>query len=249
MQHHDIHGIRGILLFLLLSSTVNASSCEGLTTFDSCRATIGCGWCAATMMCHSGSLQGPADSICATWFFDEDVQHTTVCHSMIDCSSCLAVEGCGWCSMTGTCLPGNASGPSQASCKAEAWSSFGSQGTCHVNLTIGIVSGTSFLGLAFVAFLVAMVYRAADRRRSARSSSQGNIQPVDSPLSPEEFALEQITSRVQIQIPEILLDSPPPYYVALEMTGVPDPPAPPVLGVEKLEVERPQEPELEPTLE
>lgn len=92
-----------------------------------------CGWCTYSGRCESGNATG-SDAGCTApyWIASEascpatPAPTTYDCHSNVDCDSCTAAASCGWCTFSGRCEQGNATG-SFAGCLAPYWSWTASQ--------------------------------------------------------------------------------------------------------------------------
>lgn len=96
-----------ILLTIFLNGILAQDPCTinpNNTDCDACTAA-GCGWCAPTQQCLSGSKAGPNNGTCIgdSWEFGK----CTPCGAFTDCRSCAAHDtDCFWCSKgTGTCYP------------------------------------------------------------------------------------------------------------------------------------------------
>jgi hypothetical protein len=85
---------------------------------DACTADSGCGWCDSSYACMTGTASGPSSGSCSVWdYYAADcAPPPDPCDVHLDCGTCTADSGCGWCDSSYTCMTGTASGPSSGSC-------------------------------------------------------------------------------------------------------------------------------------
>lgn len=113
-----------------LDNCSNLSSCQDCLT----SAQMGCGWCAPTLSCHTGTRLAPSDGTVCTqeWFGAGGTMGAAVCPELQcptygNCVSCLKEKSCGWCDAPdggvascqalGQTCPGGA--PVEASCPCQ----------------------------------------------------------------------------------------------------------------------------------
>jgi len=90
--------------------------CSSLEHCSDCAASPICGWCASSMRCVPGGLDGPVDSALCTTTAATDYLFERCpgmsCPSYTSCGPCTADGLCGWCASTSRCLEGSEWGPS-----------------------------------------------------------------------------------------------------------------------------------------
>jgi hypothetical protein len=90
----------------------------------SCIQVTGCGWCAESGTCESGTYTGPSAGTCKAWYPTTAV--CPDCQSQSSCEGCRVTTNCGWCA-TGTdgyCAEGNSTAPYPPGACAGRWSAF-----------------------------------------------------------------------------------------------------------------------------
>ncbi|CUE87126.1 Hypothetical protein, putative [Bodo saltans] len=94
---------------------------------DVCLGYADCGWCSYSGRCESGNATG-SDSGCLAPYWTWSASNcpatprptSDTCRSNGDCTSCTLAESCGWCTYSGRCELGNATG-SFDGCTAPYW--------------------------------------------------------------------------------------------------------------------------------
>lgn len=103
-----------------------ASPCESLTTCAECPGRAGCGWCASTSRCMSGSPTRSDDGSCtgSDWIYSNlsCPGGTDTCTSSSSCATCTPRSGCGWCRTTNRCQSGTSTGSADGRCTGGNWS-------------------------------------------------------------------------------------------------------------------------------
>lgn len=119
----------GIIFLMLLWSMNCIDLCLKNTSCESCLAEEDCGFCMnyenpedPSFLCVSKGSNGsaPAGVNCTVWYVElAQCFLAQNCYDLLDCNDCLLADTCGWCNSTGACLPGNSTGPFDATCPEE----------------------------------------------------------------------------------------------------------------------------------
>jgi hypothetical protein len=128
------HAACALLVWVcMLVGADGQASCGQWTTCSKCTIEGGCGWCAATSACEAGNATRSFVGCTNTswtwlqWNCSAPEQPTIAppptssCSSAKDCVSCTELSACGWCSQSGQCESGNATGGFQG-CAVPYWS-------------------------------------------------------------------------------------------------------------------------------
>lgn len=101
-----------VLLFAAFAAAQSNTSspvdfCANIPECFECLSTMGCGWCAPTLSCHTGNYSAPTDGTVCTqeWFGAGHTMGGTRCPEIqctqyTNCVSCLKQASCGWCEPT-----------------------------------------------------------------------------------------------------------------------------------------------------
>lgn len=71
-----------------------------------CSSVEGCGYCFSTLQCQEGDASGPFEGPpCPDWVFSvESCPSEPDCMKVVDCSTCVGIPECAWCSKESKCM-------------------------------------------------------------------------------------------------------------------------------------------------
>jgi len=107
----------------------DSDKCGSASNCLACVQAEGCGWCANSAMCTSGTEHGPGDNgpkNCSAWDYGFCAGAMCKTYSKHGCDACVADPFCGWCGESQKCVEGNEDGILWGTCK-KGWAYVGSE--------------------------------------------------------------------------------------------------------------------------